>query len=151
MNHMHITVRTTHYGIHLHDKNCDRFLDLSERDIPVKFLTWLPASKAQMSEWISLLSPWVSGCTSVRLLPLHPMANYEYFNSCPCILGNIKLDYHLGFSGDVRNLKIHAAKTLCPSIQLSGMDFHSEFYDGRLGIETCSLHLVVILMVSNRS
>jgi hypothetical protein len=28
------------------------------------------------------------------LLPLHPMENYEYFNSCPCILGNIKLDYH---------------------------------------------------------
>ena len=86
--------------------------------------------------------------TVVRLLTLHPMENYEYFNSCPYILGNIKLDwlFMCRLLTEYPKLKNSWSQDLPPSLRFSGMDFKSEFYNGSKALEMCTVHLIVVRM-----
>jgi hypothetical protein len=67
-----------------------------------------------------------SRITGVRLLALISMANNEYFNSCPCILGNIKLDYHFlcRLLTGIQNLKIPGPRpSALPEVFWNGLRF----------------------------
>jgi hypothetical protein len=100
--------------------------------IYLKLTSWLLDYKSQTPNCQNgkFLSDYISGFTGVRLLPLHPMANFEYFSSCSWGLGNIKQAYHF----------LCRLRTGHSKLTQSFQEWNSEFYDGRLVLETCTLH-----------
>jgi len=92
MNHSHILVRTTHYGIHLtYEIRC--FLHISECSVIVKVFIYMGVSHSCWSVETHLLSPWV------QCLPVSGdcPCNLCYTMStlcCSCILGISQLDYY---------------------------------------------------------